>query len=422
MKTEIKNPNVAGDITFLDEDGTTVLKTLAPGHSIFMETPCDEEEVEPEPPEGTLAAAMTAWASAKIAGQVPVGGPLTFLSDSGVSGGGSGRTFADVTPAHRIRQHGPVNAFDFVPSAFSIDPNNWKFKMLRFAGTDVVQTGEGAIFTKAYPAPSPAVVHRHVLGTPIAALPGDVPGVWLLNLNGLKGENGAGYSTRYASGDLTTLAAGDEAAGYTIDIRPLGPSPFLAIIGDSIAAGHGTPFYQPFLDNGIGGDPAGDPAKHLRDAIPNLTWQNFARGSSGWAYALAHVADVAAVQSRAVLVHTGVNDLARLWSAVEADMNAFKAGLWSGSKLFVDEMLPYTGGSDAENATIRTRNALTATWCAANGATLIACHDPMGQLRTSTGHLDDLKTAEDADGIHQNAAGKAALAAIWLAALNATIW
>lgn len=103
-------------------------------------------------------------------------------------------------------------------------------------------------------------------------------------------------------------------------------------------------------------------------------------------------------------------------------MDTFLAALPAGTSLFVNEILPYTSGNDTQAATIRTLNANYATWCAENGATLIQCHDAMGQVRASTGELDDLATAYNHDGAHLTTAGVDKLAEIVAQALLAASW
>jgi hypothetical protein len=82
-------------------------------------------------------------------------------------------------------------------------------------------------------------------------------------------------------------------------------------------------------------------------------------------------------------------------------------------------LLPWTNGSDGQAGTVRTWNANLAVWCAANGAHLIECHDPMGQVRISTGELDDMKTAYNQDGVHLSTVGVDALAQIIKTAFQA---
>ena len=120
----------------------------------------------------------------------------------------------------------------------------------------------------------------------------------------------------------------------------------------------------------------------------------------------------------------GCNDVAanRTWTAISANMATVKAGLPSGCKMFVWEVMPDSHASDTHAADIRALNANYATWCAANGATLILCHDEMGQVRTSTGELDDLKSAYSADGTHNNLAGKEKLGEIGFAVLDSFDW
>ena len=153
----------------------------------------------------------------------------------------------------------------------------------------------------------------------------------------------------------------------------------------------------------------------------SFEYQNMSLGSQTFAWVLSTGAPAAiAVQPRAILIHCGVNDIAtaRSWANVEADLDGI-AALITTEDLWIDEILPWTNGSDGQAATVRTWNDNLATWCAANGAHLIACHDAMGQVRSGTGELDDLKTAYDQDGVHLSTAGVDALAQIIKTALQA---
>jgi len=426
MRTKIQNDNVSGNQTLLDQDGTTVLKTLVPGDFVFLDSACEDEEPPPETPDYTpLTSAISSFDTAHANDKVPVGGPLEFYSTSSASGGGSGRTFADTTPKNLVRQHGYVTAFEYVPNAFGLDPNNWKFKMFRPSGTDLVQTGQGAVFTNTWPVASPPVKLTHNLATPIACLPGDSAGLWILNGNGVRAILDG--SMRYDSGDLSTLPASTESLNYTVDIRPLGPPPFLVMITDSLGC-HGTPFYRPAFDGGISGDPTGDLGYKMRELVPTLTYQNMGMGGQGWAYGASRAPTLAAVTPRFGVFLLGVNDRANSWSTIQGHMAAAKAALNSGCTMVVCEIMPDSSASDSEVAIDRGLNDNMEAWCASNGALWVPLREAMGVVRTSTGFFDDLNPIYDAnypggppDGLHHNAAGKAKLAELILTAVSASL-
>ena len=208
--------------------------------------------------------------------------------------------------------------------------------------------------------------------------------------------------------------------GYTV-ISAFGEdTPFLAVTGDSIAEGHNEGYYDGFY-----GGPSGDidaeimhrlVASAAVDCSTDLSYINRADGSRTWAWVLSTGAP-AAISSGApaILVHCGVNDIGngRTWAAVESDMNAVKALLQPGQTLFIDEVLPWTAGNDTYAAIIRTFNQNYSAWCAANGAMLVKCHDRMGQLRATTGQLDDLRPEYNYDNLHLSKIGVNAMAEIW---------
>ena len=124
-----------------------------------------------------------------------------------------------------------------------------------------------------------------------------------------------------------------------------------------------------------------------------------------------------------VLIHCGINDIADsiTWASVKASLDTIKATVGDGRGLFIDEILPATTYNDTIAATIRTWNSDLAIWCSNNGAHLILCHDAMGQIRPSTGELDDLLVVYDKDGVHLSQDGVDAMATIRLTALESVL-
>lgn len=140
---------------------------------------------------------------------------------------------------------------------------------------------------------------------------------------------------------------------------------------------------------------------------PTVRYFNDAMGSTDVAWVVSTGMPTAASRGvRAVVVQVGINDVAagRTWGDLSASFDTIKT-LAGSKRLFVMELTPWTAGNDTQAATVRSINASLATWCAGNGSTLISCHDAMGQVRASTGQLDDLATAYDYDGIHYTQAG-----------------
>lgn len=259
------------------------------------------------------------------------------------------------------------------------------------------------------------------LATPVVIEPGCVCAVWLGNTVTkpvLRLTSSVGAHSRYQIGDVTTSPVFAAGWDYRLNFEPMGPAPYLAITGDSIAAGQTV--YIGMDDTNGPGPLSGYPSELgyvLRGLCSDLLdYQNHAKGGQTFAW-VASTGMVTAVASQAkkILVHCGVNDIntSRTWAQAEADLDTIKGLLGVGQTLLIDEILPNTNFNDTKAAEIRTWNANLAIWCAANGATLVLCHDAMGQTRTSTGQLDDLKTAYNkGDGVHLSPTGVTALATI----------
>lgn len=374
-------------------------------------------EESPAPTPGTLADALTDWNAAQSATKVVVSGTETWSNTSAASGN---KDYIDPNPSHGIRQHGTITRIRFDVGG-AVHVAGWKFKVWRKSGTTYTVVGESETFeTSSFGA------QNYDLVTPITGCqPGDMCGVYV--------PSGAVYNTEYpstgyeliiANGDNSSLNNPTPSSDWSPRLEAYGPAPFAGFVGDSIMAGHHETFYRPFLDSGISGDPDGEPAHHIWDDFSDLIYQNFSKGSQTWAFGAANVAKVAAVTPSAVVCMFGVNDVAgsRSWEDIESDMDTFLAGLPGGTNLFICEVLPYTSGSDAEAAAIRSLNANYASWCTSNGATLISCHDAMGQTRVATGELDDLKTAYDYDGVHLTDAGVLVLSGLIADALDSYTW
>jgi lysophospholipase L1-like esterase len=246
---------------------------------------------------------------------------------------------------------------------------------------------------------------------------GDVVGLWLpatgidVSVASLTGA----ACTRYADANVTTSNAFASAINnYALDLEFLTGPPYLAVTGDSIAEGH--PTYHGVQDSGPDGTVAHEIWNQLRSRVPRIQYQNHAKGSQTFAWALSTgVPACVAVSPHTIVVACGVNDIStgRTWNDVEADLDAIKALVVPPMRLALQEILPWTAGDDTQAATLRTYNTNLLTWCTANCVQLIRCHDAMGQNRVSTGQLDDLATANDLDGVHLTDAGVDALAAIY---------
>lgn len=193
--------------------------------------------------------------------------------------------------------------------------------------------------------------------------------------------------------DLTS-----DASGYTT---------YVSIIGDSISMGY--PEYASSLDGG----PSGDTNYNLA-AVLNLksgdtvTATNLGVGARTFADLVSTDLDIALLSApRFVFIHCGVNDLnnGRTWANVLSDLNSINATcINSNAFLLVDEIFPWSNGSDAQSLTLRTWNTNIFQWCQTNAnAHFLESHDTFGTNRVSTGQLDDLSPTYDNDGVHVNA-------------------
>ncbi|MDD5102984.1 MAG: SGNH/GDSL hydrolase family protein [Candidatus Peribacteraceae bacterium] len=185
----------------------------------------------------------------------------------------------------------------------------------------------------------------------------------------------------------------------------------VAVTGDSIAQHQAIYFPDTY--------PGDTPSGHSL-ASSGIIPVDCALGDTTFAWALSTGVPCAiASGARTIIIHAGVNDIntGRTWADVLADLNSIKA-LLTNQDLFIDEILPWTNGSDAQADTVRTWNANLATWCAENNAHLISSHDSMGQIRVSTGELDDLLPIYTFDGVHPTTGGVYVLWSLWLNALE----
>jgi len=253
----------------------------------------------------------------------------------------------------------------------------------------------------------------------VAVQPDDLLGIWIPgSAQTFQYKAFTGVTLRWgadADGSLTSTASLiSNASDTAIFIEAIAVKPMLAVTGDSIFEGHNTTlaWHAPFHTTTQGGGITAQPG-YVAAKAKGWGYRNYALGSQTFAWVAATGAP-AAFNSGAthVWIHCGVNDIAaaRTWAAVETNLDTIAAAKPATTTLYISEILPANSQDDTESATARTWNENLATWCTANGATLIACHDDLGQVRGSTGELDDLLTAYNFDNIHLTQAGVNALA------------
>lgn len=373
-----------------------------------------------------LAPAISLWNASEADTRSFYGGrESAFSADSSVNGGaGTGRTFVGGYVAEGIRQDGLVRSIEYQCNTVG-SADQWKFILFRPDGSgNYDKVDETDLFT-----PPGTGAQTYVPSSPLGPCqPGDRVGLFL----GVSGTPRINVSAdgnsliHFSEGDLETISSPTLVDNFSLNIRFKGIPPFLCTVGDSIMEGNNGSSRWWTHQNNLGptGNPLAEIPNQIRARESSLEYQNFARGGQTWAFGASIVSSIAALGPRCVIAHFGVNDIntGRTWAAVEADMDTFLAGLPAGTALFVNEILPWSNGNDTQAGTVRTFNENYAAWCAANGARLISIHDPMGQVRVSTGELDDLATAYDKDGVHLTEAGVDAAAAIEFASLNAYPW
>ena len=205
-------------------------------------------------------------------------------------------------------------------------------------------------------------------------------------------------------------------------IEGLTNPPYLCVTGDSIAAGYGTSSpWNPLYNDGPEGNLQHEIWHQLRGLVGTggvLQYQNYAMNGQvfSWVYSTGLVSALAASPA-AVLIHCGSNDVwdGISWSETLGFLNSIRTLVPRSTRLFIDEIWPSGTFSDTQAATVRAWNASYASWCAVNDATLVVCHDAMGEIRASTGYLDNLASAYDSgDQVHPNNAGAGEMAALVL--------
>lgn len=304
---------------------------------------------------------------------------------------------------------------------------NWKVKVWRLvSGTTFTLVTEQAFTLEATPLVN--VTHTITLSPALNVQVGDVLSLFVPSGDAIiNSTNTLLTDLRWAgsaAGDITANTNFTTTNDKQINIEAFSTSPYLVVVGDSIAEGHNgaANWHGSLHDIALtvlpGGEPSSEIANQLRGLIGNgsvLMYQNLGLGSQGFAYlASTSIPAAHALKPNTIIVHCGVNDIfsGRTWANVETDLNTIKDAITT-ERLLIDEILPCTNATDLQAASIRTFNTNLAVWCAANDARLVHCWSAFGQARISTDTNDDLLAAYSQDGTHLSAAGVNALAAIW---------
>lgn len=382
----------------------------------------------------SIEAAIKEWKASTINSRKFWAGTNTQLGAGSISGGAlaAGRTFISATPAHASRQDGLIRTILVNMLSAGLDANRTesiRFKVFRPNGASYDFIDQTELLT-----PRMAGFNTFELATPLLVRPGDHIGVWIKGaadaLTNSKAEIECaqdGGLVRYVEGDLTSApGAMTDIANLSMLIECRGTRPFLACLGEGTMEGHnGALNWHSFYHDGPAGNPLSEPLNMVRELIPELEYQNYAQTSTKWAD---HLAKLDALERnaapRAVIIGAGGNDISSgtTWASVLASMDAIKAKLPVGTKLFLTEILPIPSFSDAQSATIRDWNSRFAAWCAKNDAELILCHDAMGKIRATTGQLDDLADGYEYAGASLTYEGVAAYAELIAAGLKKANW
>jgi len=214
-----------------------------------------------------------------------------------------------------------------------------------------------------------------------------------------------------ASANLAVRAYIDGAAVVAIGDSNIAGSPNTASVAEGYAnrtAADDTPAYQIALESpyltvlniGIGGDT-------LSDILE--TWQDYGETNN----------------PALVVMNGGTNDVAGgetdnsvILADYEAVVDAVNA---QGIPVVALSVYPYSNGTNAQGAQIDDLNALISTMMTGKNGIFVDVTSTIGQFRAGgdVGNLWDIKTAYDADGVHLNADGDAAVGSDVVAAIEA---
>ena len=182
---------------------------------------------------------------------------------------------------------------------------------------------------------------------------------------------------------------------------------YFAGVGDSIMVGHGGANCGGPYETALGGGPSGNTNMNILNKVFLLSGANgtnCGHGSYAWADVLStgiHWATNS--DAKYVICHCGINDIAQgyTWPAVSNTMYLCLLDcIAAGKTMVLDEIFPdgNTSWTDAQALTVRQWNTNYHAWGASNNVPVMTSHDLMGQLRQSTGYLDDLKYAYSSSG------------------------
>lgn len=338
---------------------------------------------------------------------IMAGGSTTFPNDNQLVGN---LTIIDYYKPERLRKGGVIYGISI--QSETANTAGVKFKVCRPNGSNWDIVSESAFLTLAVGS------NYYTLSPPLACREGDALGYYTTNAAG-KVRVKAVTATPgivYTTGDITgnNQAFGSTVNNFSVDIAAWVDAPVIAYCGDSITSGRNTdtPWY-PYLDTGgvpiTGSLPASYPWCASTNVASLVSYLNYGKGAMDFIWA-ATSSIPAAVSDKAMVcwMMFGVNDVneGRTWAMVLTNLADIRTQWPTTNALIISEILPWTAGSDANAAIIRTWNTNLSYWCSTNNATLAKTHDAMGQTRPSTGFLDDLYIPyNQGDNVHLSQLG-----------------
>lgn len=297
-------------------------------------------------------------------------------------------------------------------------PNGSSYDVVSTSGFILIGAGTG---TKDYVLPTPVGPFKmgDKLGITMSSI---TDGSWKIGV-----VANSGFTVSYVDADVTGGETYSDIANFMLCAQMFGPSPVFGVFGDSLVSGqNGGPghFWLPaYQTGGITGERDSEPFYFVDQAL-GTDHQNSAVGGSKWADVYTRIAysmSTIEVKPQAILIHCGIAAIVGgvSWATTEADMYKCIDALTGINKVYINEILPWTG-DDTQAATIREWNSRYADFCDKTGAILVPVHDAMATTRVSTGELDDPLYANPYDD-HLTKEGVEVFAGLMADTIRATI-
>lgn len=181
--------------------------------------------------------------------------------------------------------------------------------------------------------------------------------------------------------------------------------PYVSFIGDSITAGY--PAYRPATDGGPSGINDANISYHIstRSAGAVVTTNRGVQGRK-WSQMVFDATNALAQRPKFLFVRCGVNDLIATndWTLnVLPYLDIVKATCGQSNTILVlQDIMPWTAGSDANALKLRTWNSNFTTWASTTATYRVPDHDFFGTNRAATGYIDNLYGPYNYDNIHIN--------------------